>query len=70
MFTGGGRVYSSLLSATIQPEALENTTICILLDLTAPGNALEELQFWLQATREQTQAALQTLKEEKPQAYE
>mmetsp|Transcript_25933 Transcript_25933/g.35308 ORF Transcript_25933/g.35308 Transcript_25933/m.35308 type:complete len:87 (-) Transcript_25933:763-1023(-) len=58
---GGGRIQASLLAATLTTHNIENTTICIVVDLSRPGNCIDSLLFWLNAVREQAQITLDQL---------
>lgn len=61
---GGGRNFAGLLEAALSGGNLLHTTICIVVDLTKPGNSMDTLLFWLEAVREATQAAVQALSAE------
>ena len=58
---GGGRNFANLLEAALQGGSLANTTVCIVLDLTKPGNTIESCMFWLNCVREQATAVLEGL---------
>ena len=51
---GGGRNFASLLAAAFTDGNLANTSICIVVDLTKPGNYIDSLIFWLNTVREQS----------------
>jgi len=56
---GGGRVLASMLQAAINANSLERIgSICIVLDLSKPGNCVESLLFWLSSVREHCNRAL------------
>ena len=53
---GGGRVLSNLLGAALSPSNLKNiASVCIVLDLSKPGNCVESLLFWLAEVRKYSQ---------------
>ena len=52
---GGGRTLSSLLSTCLSEENILNTTVCICVDLSKPGNCVDSVLFWLNVVREQIQ---------------
>ena len=58
---GGGRNFANLLEAALLGGNVQHTTVCIVVDLTKPGNAIENLLFWLNAVKEQSQMALEAL---------
>lgn len=60
---GGGRNFANLLEAALSEGNVANTTVCIVIDLTKPGNTIESCLFWINAIREQSQAALEALQE-------
>ena len=49
---GGGRNYAGLLEAALQGSNIANTTVCIVVDLSKPGNTVESALFWLNSIRE------------------
>ena len=49
---GGGRIQANMLAASLTTNNIENTTICIVVDLTKPGNSIDSLLFWLNTVRE------------------
>ena len=49
---GGGRILANMLGAAINQNAIANTTVCIVVDLSKPGNSIDSLLFWLNAVRE------------------
>jgi len=56
---GGGRHFEDLLEAAlVSPGNAHNTTVCIVLDLTNPGNTIENLRNWMNKIREETQKAV------------
>ena len=63
---GGGRNFANLLEAAFSGGNIANTTVCIVLDLTKPGNLIESAVFWLNAVREHAQAALEALAQSDP----
>jgi len=59
---GGGRVLSNMLQSALPPQNLSKiASICILIDLSQPGNVINSLNFWLSAVRENLNSQLQTL---------
>ena len=55
---GGGRVLSSLLKAPLHPNNLGSiATVCVVLDLSKPGNLVDSLLFWLHAVKKQLKVA-------------
>jgi len=50
---GGGRINSSMLSTCLTEESILNTTVCICVDLSKPGNSVDSVLFWLNVIREQ-----------------
>lgn len=65
---GGGRVLSNLLSSVFSGNNLDNTTIVLCIDLSKPGNSIDNLTFWLNAIKEQSMAVVQSMKEANPQS--
>ena len=63
---GGGRNFANLLEAALVGGNVASTTVCIVLDLTKPGNTIESLLFWINAIREQSQIALDALSQTNP----
>ena len=49
---GGGRNFANLLESALQGGSLANTTVCIVVDLTKPGNTIESALFWLNCVRD------------------
>lgn len=70
MVSGGGRVLSSLLHATLDPFSISSTAICIVLDLSQPGGVIDSLLYWLATVREFTQRAIEELQKSNPTAFE
>ena len=58
---GGGRMQAHMLSAALNEKNIANTTVCIAVDISNPGNSIDSLLFWINAVREQSQTALQAL---------
>ena len=67
---GGGRNNAHMLGAALHEGNISNTTVCISVDLTKPGNSVDSVLFWMNCVREQTEIALQGLKQNKPNAYQ
>jgi dynein light intermediate chain 2 len=63
---GGGRVLSSLLSAPLNQHSLLNTSVCIVLDLSLPGNTVDSLLFWLSCIREHLQKITDDILKQNP----
>ena len=57
---GGGRVLASMLGATLR-NIDTSRSICIVLDLSKPGNVIDSLIFWLKAVRAYSDNALKEL---------
>ena len=67
---GGGRVLGNLLQAPLSPNNLNSiATICIVLDLSKPGNTIESLLFWLKTVKDITKNSLKELKANKPEEF-
>lgn len=49
---GGGRNYAGLLEAAFSGGNIANTTVCIVVDLSKPGNTIDSALFWLNSIRE------------------
>ena len=49
---GGGRSFSNLLGSAMIGGGIQNTTVVIVIDLLKPGNAIDNLLFWINAVRE------------------
>ena len=49
---GGGRAFSNLLESAIVGGTIHHTTVLIVIDLSKPGNAVDNLLFWLNSVRE------------------
>lgn len=58
---GGGRLLSPLLETCLSPDRILDTSVCICVDLSKPGNSIESLNFWLDTIREQTKQVLSNL---------
>lgn len=63
---GGGRNFSNLLEAVLTSGSIASTTVCIVIDLSNPYNAIETAVYWLEAIRKHSQAALETLNQTNP----
>lgn len=55
---GGGRNFAGLLESALVGGNIANTTVCVCIDLSKPGNTIETCLFWLNSIREQAQVAL------------
>lgn len=64
---GGGRVLSNLLSTVFVGNSIDSITIVLALDLSKPGNSIENLLFWLQTIKQQSLAVVQEMKERCPE---
>ena len=51
---GGGRNFANLLEAALIGGNVAHTTVCIVLDLTKPGNTIDSCLFWINAIKEQS----------------
>ena len=59
---GGGRTLSPLLQAPLHFRNLSNlASICIVLDLSKPGNCVESLNYWIPAVKEILNSSLKDL---------
>ena len=56
---GGGRSLAEMLTVCLTPRSVASTVVCVCVDLTRPGNAIDTALYWLNVVREQTQLALQ-----------
>ena len=63
---GGGRNFANLLESAFSGGNVANTTVCIVADLTKPGNSIESVLFWLNAVQEHSTAALEALQASNP----
>ena len=60
---GGGRILASLMQAPLVSANLVNFgAVCIVVDLSQPGNCVESLLFWLEKVRQCSNASLSELK--------
>jgi len=50
---GGGRTQAHMLSAALNEGNIANTTVCLAVDVSNPGNSIDSLLFWINAVREQ-----------------
>lgn len=65
---GGGRVLSNLLQSPLSTNNLINVaSICIVIDLSKPGNCIESLLFWITEVKKYSMASLKDLKQSKPE---
>jgi len=63
---GGGKVLANMLQAAVNPQSIGRIgSVCIVLDLSKPGNCVESLLFWLSAVREHIDRALKDLQNTK-----
>ncbi len=44
---GGGRRVANLLQAPLNAFNIANTAVCIVADMSYPGNVLDSVQFWI-----------------------
>ncbi len=65
---GGGRNFASMLAAPLNATAIAQTSVCIVADLSRPGNVMGSLQFWLNVVREHIQKAIEQLATKNPEA--
>lgn len=49
---GGGRVLANLLSTVFVGNIIDSITIVLCIDLSKPGNSIEDLLFWLKTIRD------------------
>lgn len=66
---GGGRILANMLSSVLNGANVGSTAVCIVVDLSKPGNTIDSLLFWLNAVREHSQQAIETLKQENPSQF-
>ena len=66
---GGGRAFSNLLESAIVGGSIHQTTVVIVIDLSKPGNAIDNLLYWLNSVREQSQTALENLQSTNQEAF-
>lgn len=66
---GGGRNQAHMLSACLNEGTIADTSVCVVVDLSNPGNSIDSLLFWINAVREQSQVALQKLEKSNPLAF-
>lgn len=65
---GGGRVLSNLLQSPLSVNNLINVaSICIVIDLSKPGNCIESLLFWITEVKKYSMSGLKDLKQNKPE---
>lgn len=50
--------------------SIASTVVCIVIDLSNPGNAIDSLQFWISAVKEHTQRALDELQKSNAQVFQ
>jgi hypothetical protein len=61
---------ASMLTAAVNPQSLDRIgSICIVLDLSKPGNCVESLIFWLSAVKEHCERALKDLQNTKMEVF-
>jgi dynein light intermediate chain 2 len=63
---GGGRILSNMLKAPLNGHNTPNTTVCIVIDLSMPGNSIDNLMYWLNAVREHIQMGIKEANEQNP----
>jgi hypothetical protein len=57
---------ASLLEAPLNAFSIANTAVCIVIDLSIPGNVIDSLLYWLNVIREHTQKALEEISKVHP----
>ena len=63
---GGGRVLSNLLQAPLSSANLSSlASVCIVLDLSKPGNCIESMLFWIAEVKKYSDAGMQEMKASK-----
>jgi hypothetical protein len=55
-------VLSNLLSTVFVGNSIDNIIIVICIDLSKPGNSIDNLAFWLKAVRDQSMSIVNELK--------
>ena len=63
---GGGRNFANLLEAVLKSSSIASTTVCIVLDLSNPYNAVETAIYWIEAIRNHSKQALEELAQNNP----
>ena len=66
---GGGRIISNMLSTCLTEESILDTTVCICVDLSKPGNSVDSVLFWLNVIREQIQVIAEKLQKSNPEKF-
>ena len=66
---GGGRAFANLLESAISGGSIHQTTVVIVIDLSKPGNAIDNLLYWINSVREQSQTVLENLQTSNPEAF-
>ena len=67
---GGGRILSNLLQAPLNAFNAPSTSIVICIDLSAPGNTIDSLLYWLNAVKEYTKLAIDELAKKHPKTLD
>jgi septin family protein len=65
---GGGRVLSNLLKTVFVGNSIDHMCIVLCIDLSKPGNAIDNLMFWQKAIREQSMEVVAQMKDTDPQS--
>lgn len=50
-----------MISACMSADTLQDTTVCVCVDLSKAGNSIESALYWLNAVREQTEQIAQNM---------
>jgi len=59
---GGGRILANMLQAPLMFKNLNKiASICIVIDMSKPGNCIDSLLFWLNTVREYSNNSLKDL---------
>ena len=66
---GGGRILSNLLAAPLTAFSISTTAVCIVIDLSAPGGAIDSLLYWIAVIREHSQKAIEELQKTNPKVF-
>eukprot|EP00347_Sterkiella_histriomuscorum_P003178 403365291 len=67
---GGGRIVANLLAAPLTAFHISNSAVCIVLDLSSPGGAIDSLQYWIAVIREHSQKAIEELQKTNPKVFQ
>ena len=63
---GGGRTLSEMLGVAMQQRSINNTIVCITVDLSRPGNSVDSLLFWINSVKEHIQICMEPINQTNP----